>query len=139
MQIEICTYLYIVDFLHKADSISLLKIQNLLHGYERLIEREKGRYTQLLGKVRKLENEKKELQAVLEETRELKSMLDHQKMEWESDVSSLKYGILNSNKHFTRLLCLNANNKRDAGIKVNWTINMLFSVKYILNYFAGLG
>ncbi|XP_043351549.1 ankyrin repeat domain-containing protein 26-like isoform X31 [Dermochelys coriacea] len=77
----------------KADSISLLKIQNLLHGYERLIEREKGRYTQLLGKVRKLENEKKELQAVLEETRELKSMLDHQKMEWESDVSSLKFTL----------------------------------------------
>uniref|UniRef100_A0A8C3T8X7 CCDC144C-like coiled-coil domain-containing protein n=1 Tax=Chelydra serpentina TaxID=8475 RepID=A0A8C3T8X7_CHESE len=68
------TYLYIIDFLHKADSISLLKIQNLLHGYERLIEHEKGRYTQLLGKVRKLENEKKGLQAVLEETRELKSM-----------------------------------------------------------------
>ncbi|KAM7180276.1 ankyrin repeat domain-containing protein 26 isoform 4-T4 [Macrochelys suwanniensis] len=77
----------------KADSVSLLKIQNLLHGYERLIEHEKGRYTQLLGKVRKLENEKKGLQAVLEETRELKSMLDHQKMEWESDVSSLKFTL----------------------------------------------
>ncbi|XP_026504512.1 ankyrin repeat domain-containing protein 7 isoform X4 [Terrapene carolina triunguis] len=75
------------------DSISLLKIQNLLHGYERLIDREKGRYTQLLGKVRKLENEKRELQTVLEETRELKSMLDHQKMEWESDVSSLKFTL----------------------------------------------
>ncbi|KAM7180274.1 ankyrin repeat domain-containing protein 26 isoform 2-T2 [Macrochelys suwanniensis] len=75
------------------DSVSLLKIQNLLHGYERLIEHEKGRYTQLLGKVRKLENEKKGLQAVLEETRELKSMLDHQKMEWESDVSSLKFTL----------------------------------------------
>uniref|UniRef100_A0A8C8RCQ4 Ankyrin repeat domain-containing protein 26 n=1 Tax=Pelusios castaneus TaxID=367368 RepID=A0A8C8RCQ4_9SAUR len=75
------------------DSISLLKIQNLFHGYERLIEREKGRYTQLLGKVRKLENEKKELQAVLEETRELKSMLDHQKMEWESDFNSLKFTL----------------------------------------------
>ncbi|XP_023964769.2 ankyrin repeat domain-containing protein 26 isoform X1 [Chrysemys picta bellii] len=77
----------------KADSISLLKIQNLLHGYERLIDHEKGRYTQLLGKVRKLENEKKELQTVLEETRELKSILDHQKMEWESDVSSLKFTL----------------------------------------------
>ncbi|XP_065420694.1 ankyrin repeat domain-containing protein 26 isoform X14 [Chrysemys picta bellii] len=75
------------------DSISLLKIQNLLHGYERLIDHEKGRYTQLLGKVRKLENEKKELQTVLEETRELKSILDHQKMEWESDVSSLKFTL----------------------------------------------
>ncbi|XP_053879491.1 ankyrin repeat domain-containing protein 26 isoform X4 [Malaclemys terrapin pileata] len=75
------------------DSVSILKIQNLLHGYERLIDHEKGRYTQLLGKVRKLENEKKELQTVLEETRELKSMLDHQKMEWESDVSSLKFTL----------------------------------------------
>ncbi|KYO48503.1 ankyrin repeat domain-containing protein 26 isoform B [Alligator mississippiensis] len=75
------------------DSVILLKIQNILHGYERLIEREKGRYTQLLGKVRKLENEKKELQLILEETRELKSRLDHQKMEWESDVSSLKFTL----------------------------------------------
>ncbi|XP_074871091.1 ankyrin repeat domain-containing protein 26 isoform X3 [Carettochelys insculpta] len=77
----------------KADSITLLKIQNLFHGYERLIEHEKGRHTQLLGKVKKLKNEKRELQAVLEETRELKSMVDHQKMEWESDVSSLKFTL----------------------------------------------
>ncbi|XP_075785237.1 ankyrin repeat domain-containing protein 7 isoform X3 [Pelodiscus sinensis] len=77
----------------KADSITVLKIQNLLHGYERLIEHEKGRYTQLLGKVKKLENEKRELQSVLEETRELKSMMDHQKMEWESDVGSLKFTL----------------------------------------------
>uniref|UniRef100_A0A7M4EW92 Ankyrin repeat domain containing 26 n=1 Tax=Crocodylus porosus TaxID=8502 RepID=A0A7M4EW92_CROPO len=75
------------------DSVILLKIQNILHGYERLIEREKGRYTQLLGKVRKLENENRELQLTLEETRELKSRLDHQKMEWESDVSSLKFTL----------------------------------------------
>uniref|UniRef100_A0A8D0HMX5 Ankyrin repeat domain-containing protein 26 n=1 Tax=Sphenodon punctatus TaxID=8508 RepID=A0A8D0HMX5_SPHPU len=75
------------------DSVSLLKIQNIIHGYERLIEHETGRYSQLVGKVRKLENEKKELQVLLEEMREMKSMLDHQKVEWESSVNSLKFTL----------------------------------------------
>ncbi|XP_062990125.1 ankyrin repeat domain-containing protein 26-like [Elgaria multicarinata webbii] len=79
--------------LDSKDSVSLLKIQNIFHGYERLIEHEKGRYTQLLGKVKKLENEKKEQQRILEEMREMKSMLDHQKVDRESDISSLKFSL----------------------------------------------
>ncbi|XP_054844391.1 ankyrin repeat domain-containing protein 26-like [Eublepharis macularius] len=78
---------------NKADSVSLLKIQNIVHGYERLIEREKGRYVQMLGKVKKIENEKKELQRILEEMREMKSLLDHQKVEWESNINTLKYSL----------------------------------------------
>ncbi|KAL8221267.1 UNVERIFIED_CONTAM: hypothetical protein K2H54_063031 [Gekko kuhli] len=76
--------------LNNTDSVSLLKIQNVVHGYECLIEHEKGRYAQLQGKVKKIENEKKELQRLLEEMREVKSLLDHQKVQWESDMSSLK-------------------------------------------------
>ncbi|KAJ6654098.1 hypothetical protein lerEdw1_007462, partial [Lerista edwardsae] len=79
--------------LNSTDSVSLLKIQNIFHGYERLIEHEKRRYAQLLGKVKKLENEKKEQQRMLEETRELKSVLDHQKVERESDISDLKFSL----------------------------------------------
>nr|XP_020636630.1 ankyrin repeat domain-containing protein 26-like isoform X4 [Pogona vitticeps] len=77
----------------KADAVSLFKIQNIFHGYERVIEREKGRSTQLLGKVKKLENEKKDQQRILDEVREAKCMLDHQTVEQESDISSLKFSL----------------------------------------------
>ncbi|XP_015270799.1 PREDICTED: ankyrin repeat domain-containing protein 26-like [Gekko japonicus] len=79
--------------LDNTGSVSLLKIQNVVHGYECLIEHEKGRYAQLQGKVKKIENEKKELQRILEEMREVKSLLDHQKVQWESDMSSLKFSL----------------------------------------------
>ncbi|XP_060100384.1 ankyrin repeat domain-containing protein 26 [Heteronotia binoei] len=79
--------------LDNTDSVSLLKIQKVFHGYEGLIECEKGRYVQLQGKVRKIENEKKELQRILEEMREVKSLLDRQKVQWESDTSSLKFSL----------------------------------------------
>uniref|UniRef100_A0A8D2LIQ5 Ankyrin repeat domain-containing protein 26 n=1 Tax=Varanus komodoensis TaxID=61221 RepID=A0A8D2LIQ5_VARKO len=79
--------------LDSKDSVSLQKIQNIFHGYERLIEHEKGRYTQQLRRVKKLEKEKKEQQRTLEEMREMKSMLEHQKVEWESDISSLKFSL----------------------------------------------
>ncbi|XP_063165588.1 ankyrin repeat domain-containing protein 26 isoform X2 [Candoia aspera] len=75
------------------DSVSLLKIQNIFHGYERLIEHEKGRYSQLLEKVKKLENERNEWQKIREEMRELKSILDHQKVEYESDITNLKFSL----------------------------------------------
>ncbi|XP_066490078.1 ankyrin repeat domain-containing protein 26-like isoform X2 [Tiliqua scincoides] len=79
--------------LNSTDSVSLLKIQNVFHGYERLIEHERGRYAQVLGKVKKLENEKKEQQRMLEEMREMKRMVDHQKMERESDIGDLKFSL----------------------------------------------
>ncbi|XP_015747036.2 ankyrin repeat domain-containing protein 26 [Python bivittatus] len=75
------------------DSVSLLKIQNIFHGYERLIELEKGRYTQLLEKVKKLEDERNEWQKILEEMTEMKSILDHKKVEYESDVTSLRFSL----------------------------------------------
>uniref|UniRef100_A0A8D0BX74 Uncharacterized protein n=1 Tax=Salvator merianae TaxID=96440 RepID=A0A8D0BX74_SALMN len=76
--------------LESKDSVSLLKIQNIFHGYERLIEDEKGRCSQLLGKVKKLENEKKEQQRRLEDMRETKSTLEHQTTERENVISNLK-------------------------------------------------
>ncbi|XP_063165590.1 ankyrin repeat domain-containing protein 26 isoform X4 [Candoia aspera] len=82
-----------LSFDSKADSVSLLKIQNIFHGYERLIEHEKGRYSQLLEKVKKLENERNEWQKIREEMRELKSILDHQKVEYESDITNLKFSL----------------------------------------------
>ncbi|XP_069084992.1 ankyrin repeat domain-containing protein 26 isoform X4 [Pleurodeles waltl] len=75
------------------DSVNLLKIQNIIQEYERLMEKENGRYGLLLGKVKKLESEKKELQKVIEETRDLKSLLEHQKVEWESDLNSVRFTL----------------------------------------------
>ncbi|KAG8439815.1 hypothetical protein GDO86_005833 [Hymenochirus boettgeri] len=75
------------------DSVNLLKIQNIIHEYERVIQRENGRYKLVSRKVKRMENEKKELQLVAEKNRELKSMLDHQKVEWESEVSNLRFTL----------------------------------------------
>lgn len=43
-------------FFSKTDYVNLLKVQNIFHGYERLIEHEKGYYTQLLEKIKTFEN-----------------------------------------------------------------------------------
>ncbi|OCT89033.1 hypothetical protein XELAEV_18017653mg [Xenopus laevis] len=75
------------------DSVNVLKFQNIIHEYERTIQRENGRYKLLARKVRKMENEKKDLQQIGEKNRELKSMLDHQKVEWESDLNSLRFTL----------------------------------------------
>ncbi|XP_033019233.1 ankyrin repeat domain-containing protein 26 isoform X4 [Lacerta agilis] len=77
----------------KADSVSLLKIQNICHEYESLIERERACSIHLRGKVKKIENEKKEQQRILEEMTEMKSTLDHKKVERESIISSLKFSL----------------------------------------------
>ncbi|XP_032076727.1 LOW QUALITY PROTEIN: ankyrin repeat domain-containing protein 26-like [Thamnophis elegans] len=75
----------------KVDSVNLLKVQNIFHGYERLIEHEKGRYTQLLEKVKKFKNHRNEWQKNLEDLKEMKSILDHQKVQYESEITSLKF------------------------------------------------
>uniref|UniRef100_A0A670IWE1 Uncharacterized protein n=1 Tax=Podarcis muralis TaxID=64176 RepID=A0A670IWE1_PODMU len=77
----------------RYNSVSLLKIQNICHEYESLIERERGCSIHLRGKVKKIENEKKEQQRILEEMTEMKSTLDHKKVEWESTISSLKFSL----------------------------------------------
>ncbi|XP_009945006.1 PREDICTED: ankyrin repeat domain-containing protein 26-like, partial [Leptosomus discolor] len=77
-------------------SAVLLKIQNILLEYEQIIEREKNRYAAVWREVRKLESEKEESQLIVEETRDLKSILSHQEVEWKSDIQSLKYVTLHS-------------------------------------------
>ncbi|XP_060695777.1 ankyrin repeat domain-containing protein 26 isoform X2 [Hemiscyllium ocellatum] len=75
------------------DSISLLKIQNLVHEYERAVEREKKRYALLSEKVKYLENERKELYQALDKTKEMKSKLECQKMERDTDFNSVKFSL----------------------------------------------
>ncbi|XP_072407623.1 ankyrin repeat domain-containing protein 26 isoform X7 [Chiloscyllium punctatum] len=75
------------------DSISLLKIQNLVHEYERAVEREKKRYALLSEKVKYLENERKELHQALDKTKEMKSKLECQKMESDTDFNNVKFSL----------------------------------------------
>ncbi|XP_064904877.1 ankyrin repeat domain-containing protein 26 isoform X3 [Columba livia] len=61
------------------DSAILLKLQNILLEYERIIEHEKNRYLAVWREVRKLESEKESSQLRAEETQE-----------WKNDIQSLK-------------------------------------------------
>ncbi|XP_066447921.1 ankyrin repeat domain-containing protein 26 isoform X5 [Eleutherodactylus coqui] len=72
------------------DSLKFLKIQNILHEYERVIEKEKGRRALLSREVKKLRTERKEVQQIMEENRELKFLIEHHKVEWESDLNNLR-------------------------------------------------
>ncbi|PKK29850.1 ankyrin repeat domain-containing protein 26 [Columba livia] len=62
-----------------TDSAILLKLQNILLEYERIIEHEKNRYLAVWREVRKLESEKESSQLRAEETQE-----------WKNDIQSLK-------------------------------------------------
>ncbi|XP_058883305.1 ankyrin repeat domain-containing protein 26-like isoform X9 [Acipenser ruthenus] len=73
------------------DSVTLVKIQNMFHEYERTIEREKGRYSMLSDNIAQLLNERKELQKALEDIQEVKSTLEHQQVEWETDLNNQKF------------------------------------------------
>ncbi|XP_038637085.1 ankyrin repeat domain-containing protein 26 isoform X2 [Scyliorhinus canicula] len=75
------------------DSVGLLKIQNLVHEYERAVEREKKRYALLSDKVKYLENERKDLHQKLDQTREIKSKLECQKRERDTDFNSVKFSL----------------------------------------------
>ncbi|XP_072341336.1 ankyrin repeat domain-containing protein 26 isoform X8 [Scyliorhinus torazame] len=75
------------------DSVGLLKIQNLVHEYERAVERGKKRYALLSDKVKYLENERKDLHQKLDQTREIKSKLECQKRERDTDFNSVKFSL----------------------------------------------
>ncbi|XP_056429810.1 ankyrin repeat domain-containing protein 26 isoform X2 [Hyla sarda] len=76
--------------LEGQDSLTFLKIQNTIHEYERVIEKEKGRRALLSREVKKLRRERKEVQQIMEANRELKFLLEHHKVEWESDLNNLR-------------------------------------------------
>lgn len=41
-----------------------------------------------------MENKLKELQKEVSETKEVKSQLEHEKVEWEQELSNLRYAVL---------------------------------------------
>ncbi|XP_068416425.1 ankyrin repeat domain-containing protein 26 isoform X1 [Eschrichtius robustus] len=75
------------------DSVSLLKIQDAVLSYERLIELKKNHCELLTGKNKKMESKVSGLQKELSETKEMKSQLEHQKVEWEQELCSLRFTL----------------------------------------------
>ncbi|XP_030628026.1 ankyrin repeat domain-containing protein 26 [Chanos chanos] len=73
------------------DSVSMVKLQNMFHEYERTIHRERSRYSRLVDKNAQLEQERNELKLLLEETRDGKSNLEHFRVELEIDLNNLKF------------------------------------------------
>ncbi|CAB1323667.1 unnamed protein product, partial [Coregonus sp. 'balchen'] len=75
------------------DSVSIVKLQNMFHEYERTIQRERARHGRLSDKVSQLEAERCELRASLEESRDGKQALDHRQLELNTDLNNLKFQL----------------------------------------------
>ncbi|XP_059952826.1 LOW QUALITY PROTEIN: ankyrin repeat domain-containing protein 26-like [Mesoplodon densirostris] len=80
------------------DSVSLLKIQDAVLSYERLIELKKDHCELLTGKNNKMESKVTGLPKELSETKEMKSQLEHQKVEWEQELCSLRFTLKQEKK-----------------------------------------
>nr|XP_025856632.1 ankyrin repeat domain-containing protein 26-like isoform X3 [Vulpes vulpes] len=76
-----------------TDSVSLLKIQDAILSYERLIELKKNDCEQLIRRIKKMGYKINGLQKELSETKEMKSQLEHQKVEWEQELCSLRFTL----------------------------------------------
>nr|XP_054291668.1 ankyrin repeat domain-containing protein 26 isoform X3 [Pongo pygmaeus] len=75
------------------DSVSLLKIQDAALSCERLLELKKNHCEVLTVKIKKMEDKVNVLQRELSETKEIKSQLEHQKVEWERELCSLRFSL----------------------------------------------
>ena len=68
----------------------MVKLQNIFHEYENSIQKARGRHGHLSDKVSRLEWERRELRAVLEDLREARSALERQQLELQTDVDNLR-------------------------------------------------
>ncbi|KAM9682080.1 ankyrin repeat domain-containing protein 26-like [Dama dama] len=75
------------------DSVSLLKIRDAILSYERSVAVNKSHCELLRGKIKKMESKVSGLQKELSETKEVKSQLEHQKVEWEQELGSLRFTL----------------------------------------------
>ena len=91
---HIIFFCFYLCFLHHADSVSLLKIQDTVLSHERLVgfQRSQRSHCELLrGEFYRMKSKVRGLQKELSETKEVKSQLEHQKVEWERELGSLRY------------------------------------------------
>lgn len=68
----------------------MVKLQNIFHEYERSIQKARSRHGYLADKLSHLEVEKAELKCSLEQVKDLKSALDRQQLELQTEVTNLK-------------------------------------------------
>ena len=84
----VCFYLC---FVHHADSGSLLKVWDAVFPCERLVDFQRRHWELRREKNHKMKSKVRGLQKELSETKEVKSQLEHQKVEWERELCSLRY------------------------------------------------
>nr|XP_023840463.1 ankyrin repeat domain-containing protein 26-like isoform X1 [Salvelinus alpinus] len=75
------------------DSVSIVKLQNMFHEYERTIQKERDRHGHLSDKVSQLEVKQRELTASLEESQDSKQALDHRQLELDTDLNNFKFQL----------------------------------------------
>ncbi|XP_075998331.1 ankyrin repeat domain-containing protein 26 isoform X8 [Genypterus blacodes] len=75
------------------DSRSMVKLQNIFHEYERSIQKTRSRHWYLTEKVNQMELERTELKSSLEETKDMKSVLERNQLELQTEVTNLKFQL----------------------------------------------
>ncbi|XP_069384346.1 ankyrin repeat domain-containing protein 26 isoform X19 [Paralichthys olivaceus] len=75
------------------DSRSMVKLQNIFHEYERSIQKARSRHGYLADKVSQLEVERAELKSTLEEVKDVKSALERNQLELQTEVTNLKFQL----------------------------------------------
>ncbi|XP_005688162.2 PREDICTED: ankyrin repeat domain-containing protein 26-like [Capra hircus] len=75
------------------DSGSLLKIQDAIFSHDRLVDFQRKHCELLRGEIHRMKSKFCELQKELSETKEVKSQLEHQKVEWEQEHRSLRFTL----------------------------------------------
>ncbi|XP_071349150.1 ankyrin repeat domain-containing protein 26 isoform X2 [Trachinotus anak] len=75
------------------DSRSMVKLQNIFHEYERSIQKARSRHGYLADKVSQLEMERAELKSSLEEVKDVKSALERDQLELQTEVTNLKFQL----------------------------------------------
>lgn len=88
------THFICLFFSPASDIVSLLKIRDAVYSYKRLIEFKRSHCELLTGKLKRMENKFKELQKEVSETKEVRSLLEHEKAEWEQELSNLRCAVL---------------------------------------------
>lgn len=68
----------------------MIKLQNIFHEYERSIQKLKSRHGYLSDKASQLEMEKVDLKNSLEEVKDVKSSLERNQLELQTEVTNLK-------------------------------------------------
>ncbi|XP_026167947.1 ankyrin repeat domain-containing protein 26 isoform X7 [Mastacembelus armatus] len=75
------------------DSRSMVKLQNIFHEYERSIQKARSRHGYLVDKANQLEMEQAELKNSLEEVKDVKSALERNQLELQTEVTNLKFQL----------------------------------------------